>query len=172
MIGPFMNFTSIIGPNGAGKSNLMDAVSFVFGVKTAQLRSSQLKDLVHRGRRLAKNVVDGSQAVNGEEVDDEGDEGDEGEGTAKKAWVMAIFLDNDQKEWTFQRTYVFSSHHETRFFKFYVGYPQLVPRNINSMVQRRPHFPQHSRQGEKLPCFPRRPGRRRFSITSRIVASY
>jgi len=46
----------------------------------------------------------GSQAVNGEETDDEGEEGDEGEGTARKAWVMAIFLDNDQKEWTFQRS--------------------------------------------------------------------
>ena len=100
-----MNFTSIIGPNGAGKSNLMDAISFVLGVKSAQLRSSQLKDLVYRGRRLARNGVDGSQAVNGEETDDdEVDEGDEGEGTAKKAWVMAIFQDNDQKEWTFQRT--------------------------------------------------------------------
>jgi len=114
-----MNFTSIIGPNGAGKSNLMDAISFVLGVKSAQLRSSQLKDLVYRGRRLARNGVDGSQSVNGEETeDDEGDEGDEGEGTAKKAWVMAIFLDNDQKEWTFQRTYVPSSQHKTRFFKF------------------------------------------------------
>jgi len=112
-----MNFTSVIGPNGAGKSNLMDAISFVLGVKSAQLRSSQLKDLVYRGRRLARNGVDG-QSVNGEETDDDGDEGDEGEGTAKKAWVMAIFLDNDQKEWTFQRTYVLSSHCKTRFFKF------------------------------------------------------
>lgn len=93
-----MNFTSIIGPNGAGKSNLMDAISFVLGVKSAQLRSSQLKDLVYRGRRLARNDVDGSQAEH------ESDDGDEGEGTAKKAWVMAIFLDNKEREWTFQRT--------------------------------------------------------------------
>ena len=53
-IGPFSQFTSVIGPNGAGKSNLMDAISFVLGVKSAQLRSSQLKDLVYRGRRLQK----------------------------------------------------------------------------------------------------------------------
>ena len=32
-IGPFKNFQAIIGPNGAGKSNLMDAISFVLGVK-------------------------------------------------------------------------------------------------------------------------------------------
>ena len=99
-----MNFTSIIGPNGAGKSNLMDAISFVLGVKSAQLRSSQLKDLIYRGRRLARdNAEDGSVAGGSD------NEEDEGEGTAKKAWVMAVYLDGDKKEWTFQRTYVFSS---------------------------------------------------------------
>ena len=38
IIGPFKKFTSIIGPNGSGKSNLMDAISFVLGVQSAQLR--------------------------------------------------------------------------------------------------------------------------------------
>ena len=96
-----MNFTSVIGPNGAGKSNLMDAISFVLGVKSAQLRSAQLKHLVYRGRRLAKNGIDESAPVeeNGEEED-----GELGEGTAKKAWVMALFVDAEQKEWRFQRT--------------------------------------------------------------------
>lgn len=45
-------FTSIIGPNGAGKSNMMDAISFVLGVQSAQLRSHDLKDLIYRGRVL------------------------------------------------------------------------------------------------------------------------
>lgn len=40
VVGPFTNFTAVIGPNGSGKSNLMDAISFVCGVKTAQLRGS------------------------------------------------------------------------------------------------------------------------------------
>lgn len=44
------NFTSIIGPNGSGKSNMMDAISFVLGVRSSHLRSSQLKDLIYRGR--------------------------------------------------------------------------------------------------------------------------
>ena len=102
IIGPFKNFTSIIGPNGAGKSNLMDAISFVLGVKSAVLRSSQLKDLVYRGRRLARDSVDGSAGrMNGDE--DEADEG-EGEGTAKKAWVLAAYVDAQGKEWKFQRT--------------------------------------------------------------------
>ena len=39
-IGPFKEFTCVIGPNGSGKSNLMDAISFVLGVKTSQLRGS------------------------------------------------------------------------------------------------------------------------------------
>ena len=49
----------------------MDAISFVLGVKSAQLRSSQLKDLVYRGRRLARN---------GEEQDSEATQEDEEEG--------------------------------------------------------------------------------------------
>lgn len=48
LIGPFHDFTAVIGPNGSGKSNLMDAISFVLGVKSSQLRSSQLKELVFR----------------------------------------------------------------------------------------------------------------------------
>ncbi|KIY53050.1 condensin complex subunit SMC1 [Fistulina hepatica ATCC 64428] len=88
VIGPFNVFTSVIGPNGAGKSNLMDAISFVLGVKSAQLRSSQLRDLVYRGRKMGEDAP----------------EDDEGEGTAKKAWVMAIYIDGESKEWRFQRT--------------------------------------------------------------------
>mmetsp|Transcript_12233 Transcript_12233/g.18122 ORF Transcript_12233/g.18122 Transcript_12233/m.18122 type:complete len:1306 (-) Transcript_12233:502-4419(-) len=47
-IGPFHDFTSVIGPNGSGKSNLMDAISFVLGVQSRDLRSSQMKDLIFR----------------------------------------------------------------------------------------------------------------------------
>ncbi|XP_043715175.1 structural maintenance of chromosomes protein 1 isoform X2 [Telopea speciosissima] len=47
VIGPFYDFTAIIGPNGAGKSNLMDAISFVLGVRSVQLRGAQLKDLIY-----------------------------------------------------------------------------------------------------------------------------
>ncbi|XP_022758412.1 structural maintenance of chromosomes protein 1-like isoform X2 [Durio zibethinus] len=65
-IGPFSDFTAIIGPNGAGKSNLMDAISFVLGVRTGQLRGAQLKDLIYayddrekeqRGRRAFVRLV-------------------------------------------------------------------------------------------------------------------
>ncbi|RLN47992.1 hypothetical protein BBJ28_00000384 [Nothophytophthora sp. Chile5] len=48
VVGPFHRFTAVVGPNGAGKSNLMDAISFVLGVNSRQLRSNQLKDLIHK----------------------------------------------------------------------------------------------------------------------------
>ena len=47
VIGPFKNFTTVIGPNGSGKSNLMDAISFVLGVKTGVLRGSNLRELLY-----------------------------------------------------------------------------------------------------------------------------
>ncbi|KAK9087404.1 hypothetical protein Syun_029798 [Stephania yunnanensis] len=66
VIGPFYDFTAIIGPNGAGKSNLMDAISFVLGVRSVQLRGAQLKDLIYafddkekeqKGRRAFVRLV-------------------------------------------------------------------------------------------------------------------
>ncbi|RWR83973.1 structural maintenance of chromosomes protein 1 [Cinnamomum micranthum f. kanehirae] len=74
-IGPFFDFTAIIGPNGAGKSNLMDAISFVLGVRSVQLRGAQLKDLIYafddrekeqKGRRAFVRLV--YQMGNGSEL--------------------------------------------------------------------------------------------------------
>jgi hypothetical protein len=50
-IGPFKSFTAIIGPNGSGKSNLMDAISFVLGIRTQHLRGS-LKELLYSSSDL------------------------------------------------------------------------------------------------------------------------
>ncbi|KAG6662734.1 hypothetical protein I3843_03G247500 [Carya illinoinensis] len=74
-IGPFYDFTAIIGPNGAGKSNLMDAISFVLGVRSGHLRGAQLKDLIYayddkekdqKGRRAFVRLV--YQLGNGSEL--------------------------------------------------------------------------------------------------------
>ncbi|CAL8092994.1 unnamed protein product [Orchesella dallaii] len=46
-IGPLRPFIAIIGPNGSGKSNLMDAISFVMGERTANLRVRRLNELIH-----------------------------------------------------------------------------------------------------------------------------
>jgi len=99
VIGPFTHFNSIIGPNGAGKSNLMDAISFVLGVKSAQLRSSQLKDLVYRGRKLVEENGEGAGNTS-LDLEDSRD----GEGTASRAWVLAIYEDEEGQEWRFKRT--------------------------------------------------------------------
>ena len=87
-------FMCIIGPNGAGKSNLMDAISFVLGVRSAQLRSTQLKDLVYRGRKALE--VEGEEGGDGMDLDEEtqtqtqsqSQEGGRGDG--RTAWVMAV----------------------------------------------------------------------------------
>lgn len=46
-IGPFKKFSAVIGPNGSGKSNLIEAISFVLGLKTQQLRG-KLIELLHK----------------------------------------------------------------------------------------------------------------------------
>ena len=104
----------------------MDAISFVLGVKSAQLRSSQLRDLVYRGRRLARDNGEGAS-----QPDEEDEEEDNGEGTAKKAWVLAVLEDEKKKEWLFQRTcvallpsFVTSSLND-------VGSRQLAPLSTN-----------------------------------------
>ena len=88
-------FICVIGPNGAGKSNLMDAISFVLGVKSAQLRSTQLRDLVYRG------------GARDEDQEDAGTEDDEDEPTqtqqARNAHVTAVYEDEKGKEWRFRR---------------------------------------------------------------------
>jgi PREDICTED: similar to SMC1 CG6057-PA isoform 1 len=47
IIGPLKPFTAVIGPNGSGKSNFMDAISFVLGEKTSNLRVKKLSELIH-----------------------------------------------------------------------------------------------------------------------------
>lgn len=81
-------FMCIIGPNGAGKSNLMDAISFVLGVKSAQLRSIQLRDLIYRGLR--------AQAIDNEETLETLDD-------ATNAYVTAVYADENGVEWNFKR---------------------------------------------------------------------
>ena len=86
-------FVCIIGPNGSGKSNLMDAISFVLGVKSAQLRSTQLRDLVYRGR-VRRGQEDETE---GESLQASGD-------LARNAHVTAVYEDGRGKLWRFKRT--------------------------------------------------------------------
>ncbi|KAL9940643.1 hypothetical protein V8E36_000131 [Tilletia maclaganii] len=113
-IGPFQSFTAVIGPNGSGKSNLMDAISFVLGVKSSHLRSNQLRDLIYRGRKLAQEPAEGQDVADNMNLSD--DEGDaEGEGTATKASVTAVYRDGRGMDHRFQRSITLTSGSEYRY---------------------------------------------------------
>ena len=75
----------------------MDAISFVLGVKSAQLRSSQLKDLVYRDR--STNGHDGAE-VHGEDNEEEY----ENENNLRKGYVTAFFETKAGHEIRFTRT--------------------------------------------------------------------
>ena len=88
-IGPFFNFTCVIGPNGSGKSNLMDAMSFVLGVQSRDLRSSQMKDLIFRPPGTERDETLSAKAslvyVEPTKKDDETDEEEDGDNSPKKS---------------------------------------------------------------------------------------
>ncbi|KAI0290148.1 hypothetical protein BC826DRAFT_1187460 [Russula brevipes] len=90
-IGPFKNFTFIIGPNGAEMSNFVDIIPFVPGAKSAQLRSSQLRDLVYRGRRLARDNGEGTS-----QPDQEDEEEDESQATFIRLDTIQVKPINDK----------------------------------------------------------------------------
>ena len=78
----------------------MDAISFVLGVKSSQLRSSQLRELIYRDRiddtqEAARNVAGkSSRASNGNDSD------------PRKTWVMAVYQKDDGSEIKFTRRHV------------------------------------------------------------------
>lgn len=80
-------FTSIIGPNGSGKSNMMDAISFVLGIRSNALRSGHLTDLIYRGRVMKEGSEDNkdSETVN---IDVRSSD-------PRSAYVMAIYEKDD-----------------------------------------------------------------------------
>ena len=48
---PSQNFSCIIGPNGSGKSNVIDSMLFVFGYRSAKIRSKKLSVLIHNSEQ-------------------------------------------------------------------------------------------------------------------------
>ncbi|BCS22352.1 cohesin subunit SMC1 [Aspergillus puulaauensis] len=107
-------FTSIVGPNGSGKSNSMDAISFVLGIKSSHLRSTNLRDLIYRGRVLRTSKVDADgNAVDGEtngveptqdENDVEQSQDPSGTHDPRTAWVMAVYEDDAGEEQQWRRS--------------------------------------------------------------------
>jgi len=88
----------------------MDAISFVLGIKSSQLRSTHLRDLVYRGRVMKTSKIqdDGTAApttnghANGFENGDDDDTSQRASrNDPKTAWVMAVYEDDagDEQKW-------------------------------------------------------------------------
>ncbi|OAG10318.1 putative cohesin complex subunit [Paraphaeosphaeria sporulosa] len=110
-------FTSIIGPNGSGKSNSMDAISFVLGIKSASLRSRELRELVYRGRIIStsKTAVDEAHGdQNGDQDGEAQEDGDSQQGDPKTAWVEAVFEDDADNIHRWRRTITTAGQSEYR----------------------------------------------------------
>ncbi|KAF8937499.1 Structural maintenance of chromosomes protein 1 [Dissophora ornata] len=97
-IGPFNDFTCVIGPNGAGKSNLMDAISFVLGVKSSHLRSSQLRELIYRDR------ADDSEETSRSKTNGSSRQPPRNDSDPRKTWVMAVYQKEDGTEIKYTRS--------------------------------------------------------------------
>ncbi|KAI5298784.1 Structural maintenance of chromosomes protein 1, partial [Ascosphaera atra] len=86
----------------------MDAISFVLGIKSSHLRSTNLRDLVYRGRVLNAATIneDGSATVNGTNGDATAANGaeDSASDDPKVAWVMAVYEDDEGEERTWKRS--------------------------------------------------------------------
>ncbi|ORY27190.1 hypothetical protein BCR39DRAFT_538898 [Naematelia encephala] len=117
-------FICIIGPNGAGKSNLMDAISFVLGVKSAQLRSTQLKDLVYRGRKALQ--AEGEEGMDVDETQETAEDVD-----ARTAWVMAVYEDEKGREWRFRRS-ISTAGQST----YYLNQREVAWKNYNQQLEK------------------------------------
>lgn len=75
----------------------MDAISFVLGIKSKDLRSAHLSELIYRGRKLLGDADESTQR------DD-----------PTTAWVMAVYTDDDGVEHRWKRTITASGSSEYR----------------------------------------------------------
>lgn len=80
----------------------MDAISFVLGVKSSQLRSSHLKELLYRSNAMQEQDAD---LENDEHDDDAEDENRASAGNASGAYVKAVYEMRDGTRVHFKRRY-------------------------------------------------------------------
>ena len=104
----------------------MDAISFVLGIKSSHLRSTQLRDLVYRGRVLKHSTIqaDGTATeeatvqnghANGDAAsDDEAGTQASQKGDPQTAWVMAVYEDDAGDEQKWKRSITASGQSEYR----------------------------------------------------------
>ncbi|KAG0249255.1 Structural maintenance of chromosomes protein 1 [Mortierella polycephala] len=137
-IGPFNDFTCVIGPNGAGKSNLMDAISFVLGVKSAQLRSSQLRELIYRDRKETSEDTSGHGAGSSRAAQKQRQTADS-DSDARHTWVTAVYQKDDGSETQFSRSVNMSGVSEYSIngrVMLYANYDKAL-QEINILVKAR-----------------------------------
>ena len=101
----------------------MDAISFVLGVRSSQLRSDKLQDMVYRGKiiREARINADGTATegdANGDSNGETQENGDTQPSTQtenpQNAWVKAVYEDDAEQEHEWQRTITASGASEYR----------------------------------------------------------
>ena len=82
----------------------MDAISFVLGIKSSHLRSTQLKELEYR-RQIVPNGVEEEMEYEDEnrEDDEENKENEENGARVRKTWVMAVYETNDGIQLKYKR---------------------------------------------------------------------
>lgn len=107
----------------------MDAISFVLGVKSSQLRSDKLKDMVYRGRIIREARINADGTATEADGDANGDANGHANGGSQEngesqsstqrndpqnAWVKAVFEDDVEQTHEWQRTITSSGASEYR----------------------------------------------------------
>lgn len=90
-------FTSIIGPNGSGKSNMMDAISFVLGVRSSQLRSKNISSLIYRGQ-INDEITEKQEEEKDEEDEESADDEEEENAAHLEDSAMEMDLDTQPSD--------------------------------------------------------------------------
>lgn len=126
VIGPFSSFSAVIGPNGSGKSNLLDAISFVLCVNSANLRATHLRDLIFRQGSVPDS-------------DNESDLSDPDDAEPLLASVTAVIEDNKSIDHRFQRSIFPSGGSEYRYNGRVVSQPLYTTRleQLNVLIRAR-----------------------------------
>ncbi len=99
----------------------MDAISFVLGVKSSELRSDKLKDMVYRGRIIREARINADGTATEADGDANGDTQEAGasqngsqRNDPQNAWVKAVFEDDTEQTHEWQRTITSSGSSDYR----------------------------------------------------------
>lgn len=88
-IGYFLNFSVVLGPNGSGKSNIIDAICFALNMKTLNLRTKNLKDLIYK----REDEEDHNSTSNNNNIDN----------NTRACYVELVFQRNDEDLISFKK---------------------------------------------------------------------